>query len=305
MPYSLSALFSPSQIKFYPAGRLTVHLGSGKGIAFPEQYLQSNNAASRIDAYCQLSLEGKTTRMVKRTAADRDGGSDPVWNYDMAFDVVDQYMLDLEVLHQSIEVGGADVTLGSVQLSLLPVYRNGTCEFWTSLKQKKATGGAKEIGDVHISMSFIGPLGVSFPQFRPDVDSFDDRMRKRPDRVDEVDEDVQDNEGLKNPISTVPVKEHHKKQLQQQVAPPLPQPQQQPDGETASIVDEPSRPPPPEFTEAEIQAAFAFIDLDHNSFVGAKEIRHILGMYYLLKLKIVAFNVMEFCDGSVHGRNGY
>jgi hypothetical protein len=69
--------------------------------------------------------------MVKRTPADRDGGSDPVWNYDMTFDVV---------LHQSIEIGGTDVSLGAVQLSLLPVYRNGTSEFWTSLKQKKATG---------------------------------------------------------------------------------------------------------------------------------------------------------------------
>ena len=33
---------------------------------------------------------------------------------------------------------------------------------------------------------------------------------------------------------------------------------------------------PPEFTDAEIMAAFKFIDLDHNNFVGASEIRHIL-----------------------------
>jgi Ca2+-binding EF-hand superfamily protein len=32
----------------------------------------------------------------------------------------------------------------------------------------------------------------------------------------------------------------------------------------------------PEFTEEEIVAAFKFIDLDHNNFVGAKEIRHVL-----------------------------
>ena len=31
-----------------------------------------------------------------------------------------------------------------------------------------------------------------------------------------------------------------------------------------------------EFTEAEIQAAFKYIDLDDNNFVGAKEIKHIL-----------------------------
>jgi Ca2+-binding EF-hand superfamily protein len=33
---------------------------------------------------------------------------------------------------------------------------------------------------------------------------------------------------------------------------------------------------PAEFSEAEIIAAFKFIDLDHNNYVGAKEIRHIL-----------------------------
>jgi hypothetical protein len=33
---------------------------------------------------------------------------------------------------------------------------------------------------------------------------------------------------------------------------------------------------PPEFTDDEILAAFKFIDLDRNSFVGAAEIRHIL-----------------------------
>ncbi|RYH08713.1 hypothetical protein EON65_40685, partial [archaeon] len=32
----------------------------------------------------------------------------------------------------------------------------------------------------------------------------------------------------------------------------------------------------PEFSEEEITAAFRFIDLDHNNFVGAAEIRHIL-----------------------------
>jgi hypothetical protein len=46
------------QIKFYPAGKLTVRIGCGKAIAFPEAFLQNHQAASRIDAYTQLSLEG-------------------------------------------------------------------------------------------------------------------------------------------------------------------------------------------------------------------------------------------------------
>ena len=31
-----------------------------------------------------------------------------------------------------------------------------------------------------------------------------------------------------------------------------------------------------EFSEAEIRAAFTYIDLDNNNFIGAKEIKHIL-----------------------------
>jgi uncharacterized membrane protein len=132
-----------------------------------------------------------------------------------------------------------------------------------------------------VSMSFVGPLGVAFPQFRPDVDSFDDRMRKRPDKIEEVDEDAQDNEGLKQAISTIPGKQSMKQAVQQappQAPPPKPPTPAEPGAEHADVVDEPNRPPPPEFTEAEIKAAFEFIDLDHNSYVGAKEIRHILGL---------------------------
>jgi hypothetical protein len=36
-------------------------------------------ASQRMDPYVSLSMEGKAVKMVKRTAADKDGGGDPVW----------------------------------------------------------------------------------------------------------------------------------------------------------------------------------------------------------------------------------
>lgn len=233
-----------------------------KQVSFPESFTSTNASVSRIDSYVQLSLDGKAVRTIKKTPADKDGGSDPVWEYELNFDIVDQYMLDVEVYHQNILPGSADVLLGYTQISLLPVFRNGHTEFWTALKQKKVTGGAKEVGDIRLDLKFSGPVGVSFPQFRPEVDAFDDRMRKMPEKRSGVDEDEEDNSKIKQPISTIPSSE-----------PIQPVEESQ---EPMDAVDGPPKPPPSEFSEEEIAAAFKFIDLDHNNFIGAKEIRHIL-----------------------------
>ena len=41
--------------------------------------------------------------------------------------------------------------------------------------------GVKEVGDLLLKFSFLGPAGIAYPQFRPEVDSFDDTLRKIPD----------------------------------------------------------------------------------------------------------------------------
>lgn len=37
------------------------------------------------------------------------------------------------------------------------------------------------MGDIFLKFSFVGPAGIAYPQFRPEVDSFDDTLRKIPD----------------------------------------------------------------------------------------------------------------------------
>ena len=46
-----------------------------------------------------------------------------MWQEQVSFEVVDQYLLDIEVYNQSVT--GKDVLLGFTQLSLLSIYRTG------------------------------------------------------------------------------------------------------------------------------------------------------------------------------------
>lgn len=245
------------RVRFLPAGKLTVTLDRAKSLQFPENFKPVGGSV-RLDPYVQLTMDGKAVKTVKRTPADKDGGSEPVWESDVVFEVVDQYLMELEVLNQSLV--GKDIQLGSVQVSLLNVYRNGHAEFWTSLRQKKANGGIKEAGDIFVQLAFTGPTGIAFPQLRPELDSFDDTLRKSPTKEGAVEEE----EEVREVISTVPPEESEsekKRQRQEIMA-------RQQAGDADDL--------PPEFTEEEIIAAFKFIDLDRNNFVGAAEIRHIL-----------------------------
>ena len=109
----------------------------------------------RLDPYANLTVEGKAVKMIKRTPADKDGGYDPVWESEIHFDIVDQYLIDLEIFNQNL-IGGKDILLGSTQISLLNVFRSGVFESWLSLKQKKANGGIKAVGDIFVRLVFTG-----------------------------------------------------------------------------------------------------------------------------------------------------
>lgn len=241
------------RVEFLQAGQLSVLCTKGKNLQFPESHHTAGDDL-RMDPYCNLSLDGQAVKIVKRTPVDKDGGHDPVWNHEIKFNVVDQYLVDLDVYHQNMQ--GNDVLLGYTQISLLPIFRNGRSEFWVTLKQQKITGGVIEVGAVHLSFTFKATPGVAFPRHRTDVDVFDDTVRKLPPPAKDIEED--DVIEVKPEISTIP-------------------------DEESSVVDREDSPTKDrfgeetqEFSDAEIIAAFKFIDLDHNNFVGASEIRHIL-----------------------------
>jgi hypothetical protein len=236
------------KIKHYPAGKLNVFVDRARSLKFPETYAIGAAAdGKRLDPYVSLSLDGKAIKTIKRTPADKDGGAAPTFGSNIEFDIVDQYLLDVEVFHQNIQ--GADVLLGVAQVSLLPAFRTGESTSWTCIKVKNAAGTLVEEGEIQLRISFDGPVAVAFPQLRPDISSFTDTDRKAMALQDKL-------EKIKQGIFDKDIKtEMAEKELEI----------------TPAMDDNPA-----EFSEAEIIAAFKFIDLDHNNYVGAKEIRHIL-----------------------------
>jgi hypothetical protein len=192
-----------------------------RNLEFPETYV-SPSGADKIDPYVVFKMSSLAQTLSKRTPAEKDGGMNPTWNYDISFDVVDQYSIDVEIYHQNIV--GSDVLLGTGQLSLLPVFQKGEVDTWVTLKQKKSNGGIAERGDLNLKLVFKGIPGLAYPQHRPDIDAFDDKARKGV---------ALSMTAIQDSIMT---------------------------SATSKYGDY-----KPEFSDAEIRAAFNFIDLDHNN----------------------------------------
>jgi Ca2+-binding EF-hand superfamily protein len=245
------------RVQYLTCGTLTVHMDKAKGLQFPENYVLEGG--TRMDPYAKLHIEGKAIDFTKRTPADKDGGEEPVWDHTIKLDIVDQYMMSVDVWNQGLS--GNDTLLGNINISLLSVYRNGNVAQWYTIKQRKQNGGIREVGEIYISLNFVGPIGMAYPQFRPDIDSFDDTYRRDEKKI-EIDDDEEIK--IKKEIDTTPDLEEDKKEK-------LAKESLKKKAEEIAIIK-----PIAEFTEEEIVAAFKFIDLDHNNYVGAKEIRHIL-----------------------------
>lgn len=283
------------RVKYFPAGKLNIVIEKAKNLRYPESQRPAHGDLSRIDPYASVSLDGQCATIVKRTPADKDGGVDPVWKAALDADIVDQYIMAVEVLHQNNQ--GNDILLGSVDMSLLQVFRNGQTSMWVTLKQKKANGGIREAGEIFVSLTFSGPIGIMFPQCRTDIDAFDDSVRKEVLTV--LDSDVPLEEILKPMISTIPPTakeiedERYRLDKEKRRQDALDKKMSNYDTAEPSASSSSAlvpRPPtaagtsgemesalmPPEFTEEEVIAAFKFIDLDRNNFIGAAEIRHIL-----------------------------
>ena len=148
-----------------------------KGLVPNDKKAGTNKADDtvQLDSYACFTIDGQASKQVKRSSVDKDGGPDPIWDNDLKFDIVDQYIMEVQVFDQDIT--GNDVLLGSAQVSLLPTYKSGLQNFWVTLKTKKEGGGIRESGDVNLILSFVGPPNVAYPQHRAGVDAFDDSLR--------------------------------------------------------------------------------------------------------------------------------
>ena len=108
-----------------------------------------------------------------------------------------------------------------------------------------------QAGDIHLIFEFEAPPGIRYPQHAPGIDSFDEK-----DRISKLAEELKAQQ-----IAELDAGRKDKAELADQIL----------DRQRAA-----KRVRTTEFTDGEIEAAFKFIDLDHNGYVGAAEIRHVL-----------------------------
>ncbi len=230
------------KLQFLPAGKLTIRCLSAKG-------LRNRDTLGRQDPYVIFTTSGECHRIQERTHVDQDGGTEPTWDCDVEMRVVDHHELWIECYdHDAI---GSDDLIGKCKLSLLPVFKRGLIDTWVTIKEETEWGKPKPAGDIHLIFEFEAPPGIRYPQHAPGIDSFDEK-----DRISKVAEELKAKQ-----IAELDAGRKDKAELADQIL----------DRQRAA-----KRVRTTEFTDGEIEAAFKFIDLDHNGYVGAAEIRHVL-----------------------------
>ncbi|GMH78375.1 hypothetical protein TrST_g3556 [Triparma strigata] len=239
--------------EFLVAGTLRMHIKSGRN-------LRETESIGRLDPYIVFKSEGYAVKINKRTTVDKDGGSNPDWDQVISMDLVDHYQLQVECYDHDV-LASTDELVGKANISLLPVFKKGYVDTWITLKHKNQYNVLKDAGEVHVVFDCTGDHGVAFPQHQPNVDAYDDTHR----------------------IDFEKIKAAEEKRLEEAKAGVIST------GDTAAVTtdvvlaqdilnhaDKPKVSYNCGFNDEEIRAAFEFIDLDNNDYVGAAEIRHVL-----------------------------
>lgn len=225
------------KLDFLQAGLLTIRCLSANN-------LSDTTKTRRHDPYVVFTIEGLCSTRSKRTHVDQDGGREPEWNETILLEVVDHHELRIECYDHDVVT--QDQLIGETVVSLLPVFKKGLVDDWFTMTRQQSSSGnhRREAGDIHLILEFEGPDGIKYPQHCPGIDAFDER-----DRVNKIQEEL--------------------KRLDEEEV-------QLADTVMDSNLRRKRAPNVGEFKDSEIEAAFKFIDLDHNNYVGAAEIRHVL-----------------------------
>jgi hypothetical protein len=227
-------------INFMPAGRLVVS-------AIKAENLKESDSMGRQDPYLVFKTEGQCSKTTKRTKTDTDGGAAPEWNERMTIDIVDQHTITVECWDED-SIGKDDI-IGKTEVSLLPIFKTGYQDDVIPIHSRSKWGGHEHAGDLTLVFEFEGPHLVPYPQHRPNMDSFDDS--KRVNKKQEADKRLIEQAKRK-------ADENAKRKAG-------------PNEESLHRIERSN-----EFTDEEILAAFRFIDLDKNMYIGAAELRHVL-----------------------------
>ena len=242
--------------EFLESGNLTMNVKAARN-------LRDTESIGRLDPYLVLKSEGFAVKINKRTTVDKDGGINPEWNQVIQMDVVDHFKVEIECYDHDV-LAATDELIGKTSVSLLPVYKKGHIDTWVTLKHKNEYNVLKDAGQVHIIFDFKAEHGIAYPQHQPAMDSFDDSQRIDYEKQVKM-EEARRLEAEQNIISAVPGEEKKEEgggnmEMAQDIL------------QTAVTSSKYEC----GFNDDEIRAAFDFIDLDHNDYVGAAEIRHVL-----------------------------
>lgn len=236
--------------QFLPAGSLNIHVHEAK-------HLREISTGGRQDPYIAFTVDGSAVQIHKKTKVDTDGGLSPVWDEVVTLHVVDHYQL--EVACWDHDLLAEDKMIGKCTVSLLPIFKTGLVDTWVTLMSPNSAGIQQPAGDLHLSFDFDGPRGVGYPQHVEGIDAFDETHRVQEARRKEAEAEQKRLEAAKRGIKL------DEKDLPSRLATDI-----------LATAEAPAQPRDTTFTDAEIEAAFHFLDLDKNGYVGAAEIRHVL-----------------------------
>ena len=156
--------------RFLPAGKLTVKCVAGRNLRNPDR-------TGKSDPFLQLNMDSQIKPhgvQEAKTNTHSDGGSDPIWNFDCEFDIIDQYEISVAALDKDFL--GSD-NIGNATLSLLELFKDAassensaaTQDLWLPLTYDAGKKGKLPAGDCHLILYFVGARGATYPLYRPTI----------------------------------------------------------------------------------------------------------------------------------------
>ena len=221
-------------LTFFKAGLLEIQIIEAK-------HLQGDK---RLPYAIRISSESAASKFSASTTPVLCSEGRVEWNQTISMYPVDHHQLMIHCLQSRSR--GDDTreeidSIGSYDLSLLPVYKNGRTQTWLDLRFMNNYGTSIDGGKIQISMIFHGEDGIRFPQNRPEIASFDEKDRRYSDSLAVIDTSWEPNE---------PNSDNRK--LEENIELDM------------------------EFSDEDIKEAFQFLDLDKNGYIGIAELRQIL-----------------------------
>ena len=146
-----------TKLQFMQAGYLTMKDICGQ--AFEKSTLLPNSGLQLV-----LKSKGVASTVVEKSCILRYEfpGKDVVWDDQLVLPLVDHYLLSID-LYQLDALGSSQDLVGSGEVSLLPIFKNGTDSTSVDLERPNEVGVRMKRGTLKFTLDFEGN-GLSYPK---------------------------------------------------------------------------------------------------------------------------------------------